>query len=86
MIFDELNDQIYDETFEAQCRAIDHKKEKYEHFTIEKLESLLKTAYDAMNKSWGAVNGVHEIELNATIAAYEFKLAEWKNEINHGEK
>ena len=70
----EIFDEIYDKIEFNTEKLIKHDP----NFTIKKLESLLETEYNRSGNNWHVGGSVHEITINATIAAYENVLAKWK--------
>jgi hypothetical protein len=70
----------YDEVFEQTCLRLDLQRRTDAHFTAERLEGLLRSAYVDQGNDWVGRGGLHEIVQSATIAAYEHMLAEWRND------
>ncbi len=74
----DIRDQKYTETFEATVAQITMRRRVDKNFTLHELQKLLETAYINQGNEWGGKGSLQEIVQEATIAAYEFLLAEWQ--------
>ncbi|MDR1030293.1 MAG: hypothetical protein LBL76_05420 [Treponema sp.] len=68
----------YKETFEAEVRGIQRRREADPSCTIADLEGVLQHLYHMDGADWGGRGEVQDITLAATIAAYEHTIAQWK--------
>ena len=71
-------EERYNEIFEQVCSFIIKKKTEDVSFTKEDLESLLKVQYLYLDQDIEGRGIVGDVPIQATIAAYEHCLAEWK--------
>ena len=68
----------YREVFEETCHGLELRRRSDPHFTIGRLEGLLRTAYVDEGNDWLGRGAVSDVFQAATIAAYEHVLAEWR--------
>lgn len=81
----EINDfknQRFNHTFEQVQAKIIWRQQTDPNFTIEVLEGLLEGLYIYEGNDWVGRGELGSIDLNATIAAHEHVLAEWRNKGN----
>ena len=71
----------YNEIFELTCRAIQLRRETEEGFTIEDAEGLLEAHYVNQGNDWIGRGEATNIVTDATVAAYEHMLTEWRKEL-----
>ncbi len=77
---DDWKDRHYQETFEAVCSHLEHQRRANPNFTIKHLEGLLESQYIDQGNDWIGRSAPVNIKTDATIAAYEHFLTEWKKE------
>lgn len=73
-------EETYDQVFEAACDYAVMRRAAEPDFGIQALQDLLDVEYTREGLEWAGKDTVQEVRLNATIAAYEHILAEWKRE------
>jgi hypothetical protein len=73
-------DTKYNETLEDEIRGLQRRRESDPGCTIAGLEGILQHLYHLDGADWGGRGEVQDITLQATIAAYEHTIAEWKAE------
>ncbi|MDR2482666.1 MAG: hypothetical protein LBD08_03440 [Treponema sp.] len=71
-------DVKYQETFEQEVRGLQRRGEAEPGCTAEDLEGVLLHLYTLDGADWGGRGEVQDITMAATIAAYEYVIAEWK--------
>ncbi|WP_373897347.1 hypothetical protein ACER0A_013605 [Haloimpatiens sp. FM7315] len=76
--FDRIFDDVY-ENLKAQ-------RELVSTYSIKELESFLETLYVSNGNDWEGRGSVSQIKNNATIAACETFLAEWREEEKNNKK
>ncbi len=74
----DIRDQKYKETFEATVAQITMRRRLYKEFTLQELQKLLETAYINQGNEWGGKGSLQDIVQEATIAAFEYLIAEWQ--------
>lgn len=70
----------YDEVFDALYRYLEEKRRTDPAFTPAHVRAFLKDAYVRMGNNWIGKGTLFETTQNATIAAYETFLVNWKEE------
>jgi hypothetical protein len=73
-------DTKYNETLEEEIRGLQRRRESDPGCGIADLEGVLQHLYHLDGADWGGRGEVQDITLQATIAAYEHIIAEWKAE------
>ena len=68
----------YQKVYNNTIENIESRKQNEPDFDIKKLEQILETEY--MNENMGNNSEIAQITLDATIAALQASLAEWKKE------
>jgi hypothetical protein len=71
-------DVKYQETFEQEVRGLQRRGAAEPGCTAEALEGILLHLYTRDGAVWGGRGEVQDISMAATIAAYEYVIAEWK--------
>ncbi|MDR2632434.1 MAG: hypothetical protein LBC51_02280 [Treponema sp.] len=71
-------DITYENTFEAEVRGLQRRRERDPSCTIADLQGVLQHLYHMDGADWGGRGAVQDITLAATIAAYEHTIAQWK--------
>lgn len=73
-------EEKYNKTFSDVKSNIELKRKNDPEFGAEELEELLRVQYLYMDQDWCGRGEVADVPIQATIAAYETCLAEWKDE------
>lgn len=73
-------DEKYTETFDETIRGLEARRRISPAFTREELRGILKALYEQEGNDWGGRGPLQDVILDATIAAHEHFLAEWKND------
>jgi hypothetical protein len=68
----------YGETFEQEVRGLTRRRESDPDCGVEDLEGVLLHLYRMDGSDWAGRGEVQDIALAATIAAYEYVIAQWK--------
>ncbi|MDR2397317.1 MAG: hypothetical protein LBD74_00995 [Spirochaetaceae bacterium] len=71
-------ERTYHETFEAEVRGLERRRAADPDCTVTTLEGVLQHLYHMDGADWGGRGDVQDITLAATIAAYEYTLAQWQ--------
>ncbi len=71
----------YDEVFESLYRYLEERRRTDPSFTPDHVRGFLKDAYVRLGNNWTGKGTLFETTQNATIAAYESFLANWKADI-----
>jgi hypothetical protein len=79
-------DITYGKTFEQELRGLRRRRESESSCTVAELEGTLTHLYIMDGAGWDGRGEVQCITLNATIAAYEQAISEWKAESENPEK
>jgi len=80
----EWKDVKYTEIFEEELRGLARRRIADPRCTVEDIERVLQHLYKMDGADWAGRGDVQDITVAATIAAYEYFIAEWKAEVNHG--
>lgn len=80
MELDQWQEQKYQTVFDDVCAFIDDQRQTNPDFTRAYLEAMLEQAYKRDGNDWEGRGLAYQITLSATIAAYEQRLADWRNE------
>jgi hypothetical protein len=75
---DNWRDLKYQETFDQELRGLERRRAADPTCTVEDIEGTLKHLYIMDGADWGGRGELQDLVLNATIAAYEHFIAEWK--------
>jgi hypothetical protein len=70
----------YGETFEQELLGLRRRRELDPSCTVADLEGTLKHLYVMDGAGWGGRGDLQDTILAATIAAYEYFIAQWKAE------
>jgi len=81
----EWRETAYKKMFESTVAFVKHLKEDDGKFNIEDLEAMLQSEYDRQGLAWDGRGEVVEINIEATIAAIQMELINWKKELKEGE-
>jgi hypothetical protein len=80
-VSEEWRDIKYAETFEEELRGLERRRQLDPVCTAEDLEGILKNLYIMDGADWGGRGDVQDTVMAATIAAYEYFIAQWRAEI-----
>jgi len=75
--FDKWKERVYDRTFRNVCHQVRERRKQDPRLTKGELRRQMQTAYARQGSNRLGRGSLHEVELSATIAAYEHILAEW---------
>ncbi|GHU47499.1 hypothetical protein FACS1894200_02970 [Spirochaetia bacterium] len=75
---EEWRDVKYRETFEQELCGLTRRRAADTECTPEDLEGILRHLYVMDGADWGGRGEVQDVIMAATIAAYEYFIAEWK--------
>jgi SAM-dependent methyltransferase len=75
---DDWRHQVYQSTFDMTLSALEDRREKDTKFNIQQMEALLETEYINQGNDWDGRGELFHLKQDATIAAYEHFLAEWR--------
>jgi hypothetical protein len=70
----------YDDVFEQICRYVRQRRATDPRFTIDALARLLETQYHHEGNQPAIKGEIQQITEAATIAAFEYVLAQWQHE------
>lgn len=73
-------DVKYEEIFEQEIRGLTRRRESDPACTVTDLEGVLQDLYHMDGAGWVGRGEVQDITMAATIAAYEYMIAQWKAE------
>jgi hypothetical protein len=74
----EWRDIKYQEIFDQEIRGLRRRRESDSGCTITDLEGVLQHLYIMDGADWYGRGDVQDITMAATIAAYEYFIAQWK--------
>jgi len=72
----EWEKDLYKEIFDSVLLSLKIRKQRDKNFSIDKITGELKSLYITEENSWAGKSRVKEIELEATISAYEVFISE----------
>ncbi|WP_425446341.1 hypothetical protein [Dethiothermospora halolimnae] len=81
MFLEEFKKEKYNTTFDNVYSNLNYQRNNDPKYTIEKLEALLESLYTSQGNDWIGKGEIKEVTNNATIAACEQVLAEWKEDL-----
>ncbi|MDR1904968.1 MAG: hypothetical protein LBQ88_22140 [Treponema sp.] len=81
---DEWRNIKYRETFDQEIRGLERRRNSDPACTAGDLEGILQHLYIMDGSDWYGRGEVQDIIMAATIAAYEYFIAEWKQSIFSG--
>ncbi|MDR0689986.1 MAG: hypothetical protein LBG08_06955 [Spirochaetaceae bacterium] len=73
-------DVKYEEIFEQEIRGLTRRRESDPACTVTDLEGVLRHLYHMDGADWTGRGELQDITMAATIAAYEYMIAQWKAE------
>ncbi len=76
----ELQEKKYEETFEQEVRGLERRRAYDPTCTVEDLDGILQNLYKMEGADWTGRGELQDAILQATIAAYEHVIAEWRTE------
>jgi len=76
----EWKDKKYEEIFEQEIRGLERRRKSDPACKVEDIEGLLQHLYIMDGADWYGRGDVQDIIMAATIAAYEYFIAQWKAE------
>jgi hypothetical protein len=68
----------YKEVFEEELRGLNRRRKADPRCTVEDIEGVLQHLYIMDGADWYGRGDVQDITMAATIAAYEYFIAQWK--------
>jgi hypothetical protein len=68
----------YAEVFEEELRGLERRRESDPHCAVGDIEGMLRHLYIMDGADWYGRGDVQDITMAATIAAYEYFIAQWK--------
>jgi len=68
----------YTEVFEEELRGLERRRKSDPDCKVEDIEGLLQNLYIMDGADWYGRGDVQDIIMAATIAAYEYYIAQWK--------
>lgn len=77
MSFMDWKDERYDEIFEACLQSLKRQREADASFTLDAAKGVLSHLYIQEGNDWTGRGEVQDIQIGATIAAYEAFISEW---------
>ncbi|MBE0638374.1 MAG: hypothetical protein IH598_07635 [Bacteroidales bacterium] len=72
----------YNNKFDSTVKFIHNMKNNDPTFTIKELEGMLQSEYDREGLAWDGRGEVVEIAIQATIAAMQQEILNWRKEIS----
>jgi hypothetical protein len=76
-------DEKYDRVYRQELTGLERRRANDPACTVDDIAGTLKNLYIFDGNNWDGRSEVYQTEINATIAAYEHFIAEWKKEIEH---
>ncbi|GHT93536.1 hypothetical protein FACS1894140_6650 [Spirochaetia bacterium] len=76
----EWRDIMYDNIFEQEIRGLRRRRESDPNCTVADIEGVLQHLYIMDGADWYGRGDVQDATMAATIAAYEYFIADWKAE------
>ncbi len=76
---EDIIEKKFEEVFEEVCNYVDNQR-KSSDFSLHDLKEMLNTEYINEGKGWTGRSEIQEAIVQATIAAYQEKIAQWENE------
>jgi hypothetical protein len=73
-------EQKYHEVFEAEMTVLKRRREHDPSCTIEDISGILQNLYINDGNNWTGRSEIVQASIDATIAAYEHFIHEWKKE------
>lgn len=73
-------DETYSRVFEEEVRGLERRRLNDPRLTIDTLRQMLRDLYIRDGNNWEGRGAVADIVSAATIAAYEYFIAEWQKE------
>ena len=70
----------YDEIFEQELRGLQRRRQSDPACTVKDIEGVLQNLYIMDGADWYGRGDVQDITMAATIAAYEYFIAQWDKE------
>ncbi|HKJ68463.1 MAG TPA: hypothetical protein VKA68_10945 [bacterium] len=71
-------EQTYQEIYRKIRQHVEERQQTDPRFSKDELCGMLRNAYIDQGNDWGGRGIRHAITISATIAAYEYCLAEWE--------
>jgi hypothetical protein len=81
MEIDEWREVAYNKMFNNTQAYVTNLRENDPKFTIEDLQAMLNSEYDRLGLAWDGRGEVVEINIEATIAAFQHELIKWRKDI-----
>jgi len=86
MSFTDWKEEKYNEVFEACLLSLKRQKDADPSFTPDAARGVLSHLYIQEGNDWTGRGKVQDIQISATIAAYEYFLSEWTAELKYNSK
>jgi hypothetical protein len=80
-VLEEWRDIKYTQTFEAELRGLERRRQADPNCKIADLEGTLRHLHIMDGADWGGRGEVQDTIIAATIAAYEHFIARWKADL-----
>lgn len=80
MDYQQWQEDLYRDTYEATIKAIEYRRNSDPEYTIEELRRQLETMYIIEGNNYGGRGLSAQIDLEATIAGLQVALNQWQNE------
>ncbi|MDR1588025.1 MAG: hypothetical protein LBS57_11265 [Treponema sp.] len=79
-VSEEWRDVLYQKTFEEELRGLERRRRAEPDCKVEDLEGILRNLYIMEGSDWVGRGDVQDTNMTATLAAYEYFIAQWKAE------
>lgn len=77
----DLIDERYRQVFEEELTGLTRRRERDPSCTVADLRGILRNLYITEGNNWEGRSEILQAAISATIAAYEYFIAEWDKEI-----
>jgi hypothetical protein len=78
-----MRERHYQETYDATIAQLTIRRRLDQNFTIDECQKHLQTEYINQGNDWVGRGSLQHIVQEATIAAYEAFIAEWRSEMDN---
>lgn len=78
----EWRELAYKKEFDNTVKFIETLKKTDPSFTVNHLEAMLQSEYDRQGLAWDGRGEVMEIKIEASIAAIQLELINWRKELS----
>ncbi|MBN1482188.1 hypothetical protein EH223_08020 [candidate division KSB1 bacterium] len=76
----DLREKQYQDTFDATIAQLTMRRRTEMNFTLHECQKILESEYINQGNNWVGRGSLQDIVQEATIAAYEVFIAEWRHE------